>query len=509
MNFPILSVTLFAPLAGALLILIVPQEDVKTVRRVGIAFAFLTLILTTVIGIGVVRAGASEMQYSERYSWIPAFDIWYAIGVDGLSAPLLLLTALLTTLSLFYSAHTIETRVKEYYLLFLVLEMGLFGAFMALDLVLFLVSWEVGLVPMFLIIGVWGGGRRDQAALKFFLYTLLGSAITLLVIIGIFFQTGTFGILEAAAARPFAGNFTWGCMAFWALFAAFAIMLPSFPLHTWLPDAQTEAPTAGSVMLAGSLIKLGAYGLIRIALPLFPEPFHYFVVDVPIIPVVAVISIVYGALVCMAQGDFKRLVAYSSVPHMGYVTLGVCAAVAGINELSEPATLNAAASGLNGAAMQMFVHGIIVGGMFFLVGILSERAHIRDLKAFGGLAVQTPYYYAITLVTSLAALGLPGLAGFWSQLFVYRSAARFIPLAAFIGISGIIFTAAYVLWKIVQHIFLGPLDKQQWGTLPDMAWWEKVTMWPLVLIMVILGLYPAPLLDMFNAATTALLNRLS
>ncbi len=508
MNFPILSATLFAPLVGALLIIVIPQEDVKTIRRIGTAFAFLTLILTTILWASVAQAGADEMQYSERYPWIPAFNIWYSLGIDGLSAPMFFLTALLTTLSLFYSAHTIETRVKEYYLLFLLLETGMLGVFLALDLVLFYVFWGIGLVPTFLLIGVWGGERREYTAIKSFLYILVGSVAMLLAILGVYFQTRTFEILEAAVAKPFAGNFTWASAAFWAFFVAFAIKISCFPFHTWLPDAHTEAPTAGSVIMAGISLKLGAYGLIRIALPLFPEPFHYFVVDVPIIPVMAIISIVYGALVCMAQWDLKRLVAYSSIAHMGYVTLGVCAAAAGIKELGTPEVLNAAASGLNGAAMQMFTHGIITGGMFFLVGIIYERAHTRDLKAFGGLATQTPYYYGITVVTGFALLGLPGLAGFWSEFFVFRGTVGFIPVAAFIGVLGVVFTAACVLWKIVQHLFLGTLDQERWGNLPDMEWWERVTMWPLVLIMVFLGFYPTPLLDSFNSAITALLQAL-
>jgi NADH-quinone oxidoreductase subunit M len=330
----------------------------------------------------------------------------------------------------------------------------------------------------------------------------------LLAIIGVYFQTGTFSILEAAAAQPFAGNFTWASIAFWAFFIAFAIKVPAFPFHTWLPDAHTEAPTSGSVILAGVLLKLGAYGLMRIALPFFPEQFRYFVVDVPIIPIMAVVSIAYGAMVCMAQWDLKRLVAYSSVAHMGYVTLGLCAAAAGFGALADPTNLSAAASGLNGAAFQMFAHGIITGGMFFLVGMIYDRAHTRDLKVFGGLGKQIPYYYGIVMVTGFASLGLPGLAGFWSEFFVFRGTVRFIPVAAFIGVVGVVFTAAYILWKVMQHLFLGDLDKEKWGKLRDMTWWEKVTMWPLVVLMVVLGFYPAPLLNSFNAALTSILQAL-
>ncbi len=509
MSLSILSVTLFAPLVGALLILIIPREDKRTIRALGITFAFITLVLTTAVWIGVVQRGAGDMQFVEQYPWMSQFNIWFSLGVDGLSAPMIFLTALLTILSLFYSARTIEERVKEYYFLFLILEWSMFGVFLSLDMVMYYVFWEIELVPMFLLIGVWGGKNRKYAALKFFLYTMAGSVAMLLAIIGVYFQTGTFNIIEAAAAQPFAGNFTWASMAFWAFFIAFAIKVPAFPFHTWLPDAHTEAPTSGSVILAGILLKLGAYGLIRIVLPMFPKQFAYFVLNVPIIPVMAVMSIAYGAMVCMAQWDLKRLIAYSSVAHMGYVTLGLCAAAAAFGRKTLSGTdFDAAAAALNGAAFQMFAHGIITGGLFFLVGIIYERAHTRELKAFGGLANQVPYYYGIMLVTGFASLGLPGLAGFWSEFFVFRGTIRFIPVAAFIGVLGVVFTAAYILWKIMQHIFLGDLDKERWGHLTDMEWWEKATMWPLVIIMVVLGLYPTPLLDSFNAAVTTILQSL-
>ena len=510
MDLPILSITLFTPLLGALVVGLIPKGWVRIIRTVGVLFALIAMVLTSYVWWLSAAAGSAEMQLVVDREWVPALDLHYTLGVDGLSSPMIALAGLLTALSLFYSSFTVKERVKEYFMLFLLLETGMLGVFMSLDMILFYLFWEVGLVPMFLLIGVWGGARREYAAIKFFIYTLTGSVFGLLGILAIYHETGTFNILQAAAAMPFADNTRWATVVFWALFAAFAIKIPIFPFHTWLPDAHTEAPTAGSVILAGILLKLGSYGMMRIALPMFPERFYYFSVVVPIITVLALMSIIYGALVCMAQWDLKRLVAYSSVAHMGTMTLGLVATAAawsgnaGLRPGDSASLFAAATSGLTGAALQQFSHGVVTGMMFFLVGMLYDRTHTRDLKAYGGLATVMPKYYGVMLVTAFASLGLPGLIGFWSELFVFRAAIHTIPIAAFIGVIGMLFTAGYVLWKIVQYLFLGTLDRQRWASLVDLRWWEKITLWPLVILTVAFGVYPAPLVDTFNAAVVTL-----
>ena len=509
MNFPVLTAITFTPLLISLIVLMIPKSKKNLIRWLATSLSLIPLALAIYIYF-VVQADPGTMQLTEEYSWIPAIDVYYRMGVDGLSAVMLVLTTLLSTLCLFYSIYTVKDRVKEYYFLFLLLQVGMSGVFVSLDFIFFYVFWEIGLVPMYLLIGVWGGKRRIYASIKFFLYTLAGSMAMLLAIIAVYLNTGTFNILEAAVAQPFAGNFAFSAAAFWAFFIGFAIKVPIFPFHTWLPDAHTEAPTTGSVILAGVLLKLGAYGLIRIVLPLFPDTFAYYSYNVPIIPILAVISIVYGALVCMAQWDLKRLIAYSSVSHMGYVTLGISAAAASLAAGGGEAATTSAIIGLNGASLQLFTHGIITGGLFFLVGMIYDRAHTREIRDFGGLGAKMPTYYGIMMVTGFASLGLPGLAGFWSEFFVFRGTFAIIPIFAIIGVLGIVFTAAYILWKVIQHVFLGEFDQAKWDAathnakLTDLATFEKVTMWPLVILMVLIGLYPSLITRLLNAVSTTM-----
>jgi len=500
MGFPVLTLVTFMPLLGALIVLLLPAANTRAIKQVAVITALVTLALGVIIWAAYDR-GAGGLQLQERAAWIPSIGVDYHMGVDGVSVPLILLTTLLTPLCLWYSSFTIRERVKEFFFLFLLLETGMLGTFAALDLVLFYVFWELGLVPMYFLIGVWGGAKREYAAIKFFLYTLTGSVAMLLGFLYVYFSTGTFSIPDAAASmeamRPFGANFTVVSLAFWGIFLAFAIKLPLWPFHTWLPDAHTEAPTAGSVILAGVLLKLGGYGFVRILLPVFPSAFRYWA---PLVATLAVISIVYGALVCIAQWDLKRLIAYSSVSHMGYVMLGIAAAA---YALGTPQQATSGAIALNGAVLQMFSHGLITGSLFFLVGVIYDRAHTRDLRAFGGLGSIVPYFYGFMLVAAFASLGLPGLAGFWAEFMVFRGALAIMPVAAVVGGLGIVFTAGYILWKIMQHVFLGP-PNEKWLKLPDMHSWEIITLAPLMASIVLVGLYPTPLVNIINTAAAAL-----
>jgi NADH-quinone oxidoreductase subunit M len=424
--------------------------------------------------------------------------------------PLVWLTTLLTLLGLFYSSYTIHERAREFFFMFLLLETGMLGVFVSLDFFLFYVFWELGLVPMYFLIAIWGHAedRPQYSAIKFSLFTLTGSVFMLLAIIAMYINVGTFDIIELQTIkRPFLNEFGFASLAFWSIFLAFAIKVPLFPFHTWLPDAHTAAPTAGSVILAGILLKLGAYGFVRVLLPVFPQVFQ---ANATFIAILATISIVYGALVAMAQTDFKRLIAYSSVNHMGYVILGIAAAVA-----VSGANLTDRSIALNGAVLQMFNHGVITGALFFIVGILYERAHTRDLKAFGGLGAKIPVYGGILLTASFASLGLPGLAGFISEFLVFRGAFPSLTVISAIAVLGIIFTAAMFLWKVIQNVLLGTFDEKKWAEkekegihLSDVTRFEVVTLAPLLFLMVLIGVYPSVILNTINTISVAILSAL-
>ncbi|MDR7484862.1 MAG: NADH-quinone oxidoreductase subunit M [Armatimonadota bacterium] len=497
----LLTLTVFLPLAGGVIILLIPKGGERLMKQVAAAASLLTFLASLWLLVPY-EVGRPGMQLVERYLWIPGIGIYYHLGIDGLSLPLIILTTLLSLVSIVYSWR-IDLRLKEYLFLFLLLETGMLGVFAALDFFLFYVFWEITLVPMYFLIGIWGGPRREYAAVKFFLYTLVGSLAMLLAILLLYFhaEPRTFGILELIEQQPLARAPLLASLAFWGFFLSFAIKVPMWPFHTWLPDAHVEAPTAGSVILAGVLLKLGTYGFVRISLPMLPETFKQYAF---VIAVLALLGIVYGALVAMAQSDLKKLVAYSSVNHMGYVMLGTAAAAAavGVPEKAQAATI-----ALNGAVFEMVAHGIITGALFMIVGVIYDyRAHVRGVDDFGGLGAQLPLYAGITSMAMLASLGLPGLMGFVAEFLVFVGSFGVFPELTVIAVTGVIFTAAMFLWTI-QRIFLGPANPR-WAQLPDLDRREVIALAPLAAVMLVFGIYPKPLLDVINAAMTVLVSAL-
>ena len=493
----ILPILTFFPLVGAAVLMFLPKEKPAAVKATAIAASLVPLAISIWLWFAYDRSGAQfprGTQFESMAQWIPSLGVTFHMGVDGLSVPLVFLTTLLTTLSLIYST-IIEVRPKEYFWMFLLLETGMIGVFTALDFVLFFVFWEVSLVPMYFLIGIWGGPRREYAAIKFFLYTMVASMAMLLAILTLYFTTGhTFDMAAIANAHPFAVRSLAGSLVFWGLFVGFAVKVPMFPFHTWLPDAHVEAPTAGSVILAGVLLKMGTYGFMRVLMPMMPAQFAQYWI---IIAVMSIIAIIYGALVAMAQTDFKKLIAYSSVNHMGYVTLG-CAVVAAAH-MSESSRVLA----LNGAQMQVFSHGLITGALFFLVGIVYERTHTRDLSDFGGLGARVPVYAGMLSFCALGSLGLPGMTGFIAELSVLTGTYNASALLAGLALIGIVVTAAYMLWML-QRVLLGPLNPR-WEKMPDADGREIASLAPLMALMLLFGIIPGPIWAFFTNASNAIL----
>lgn len=514
MNFiesNLLSLILFIPTFVAILILFLPREEENMIRWVAFIGSLIPFALALVLWFRFDPA-RSGFQFEEKYIWYEAINSSYHLGVDGLSLTMVLLTTLLTPVSILAS-YSIRDRIKPYMMLFLFLETGMLGVFLSLDLLLFFVFWEVGLVPMYFLINQWGsekgereiwGGRkipaRTYASFKFIIYTMAGSLGLLLAIQMLGVVAGTFDLVEMVASwnaitSPLFG-FPIGvvkAVAFWAFVIAFAIKVPVWPFHTWLPDAHTEAPTAGSMILAGVLLKLGAYGFLRLVLPLYPEESRYYAGALALL---ATLAIIFGALASYGQDDFKRLVAYSSVNHMGFVVLGIAAAAFATGT-------DHAVIALNGAVLQMFNHGLSAAGMFFLVGVIYERTHTRDLREYGGLFPLVPVYGGILMFTSMASLGLPGLNGFVSEFLVVRGSWPIFTLFTALSMIGLFFTGAYIL-KGLKQVLHGPLNERWVGHLSEINTREVLVIAPLLILMLWIGIWPAWILDVINRAMVML-----
>jgi NADH-quinone oxidoreductase subunit M len=485
-----LTLITFIPLIGATLIVLVPKARITLIKQIAVAATGFTLALTIIMLMqfntampGIDREGS--FQFVEHYTWIEALNIEYFMGIDGLSFPMILLTALLCFIGIFAS-WKIDRASKGYFALFLLLETGMIGSFVSLDFFMFYVFWEVMLLPMYFLIGIWGGERREYAAIKFFLYTFFGSLLMLLAMLALYFSNDphTFNMLiliqnSGSYARTF---------QYWvyiALFIGFAIKVPIFPFHTWLPDAHVEAPTAVSVILAGVLLKLGTYGILRISYPMLPLAANYFAYA---LAALGLINILYGAFTAMAQTDLKKLVAYSSISHMGYVLLGMAV-------FTE--------AGINGAVLQMFNHGTIAAMLFLLVGVIYDRAHHREINGFGGIGSQMPIFTGITSFAFFASLGLPGLSGFIGEAMVFIGAFSVYKYITIFAVSGVILTAGYLLWTL-QRVFLGKMD-DKYKSLPDINGLEIFTLAPLMALILFVGIYPMPILNLMRTSLNYLI----
>jgi NADH-quinone oxidoreductase subunit M len=483
-GWPILSVVTFLPLVGAAFVLAIRGNDAVALRNMRWA-ALWTTIVTFVLSLLIWRyfdTANSDFQFVEKLSWL-GDTASYHMGVDGISMLFVILTTFLMPICILASWQ-VDKRLREYLIAFLVLETLMIGVFCALDMVLFYLFFEGGLIPMFLIIGVWGGPRRVYASFKFFLYTLLGSVLMLLAIIAMYWYSGTTDIAVLYKNPNFpAGMQTWLWLAF---FASFAVKMPMWPVHTWLPDAHVEAPTAGSVILAAILLKMGGYGFLRFSVPMFPIASDLFA---PFVFTLSIVAIVYTSLVAMMQEDMKKLIAYSSVAHMGFVTMGIF-------------TLNR--QGIDGALFQMISHGIVSGALFLCVGVVYDRMHTREIKAYGGLVNRMPLYALTFMVFTMANVGLPGTSGFVGEFLTLMGAFQNNTWVAFFATTGVILSAGYALW-LYRRVVFGKLEKASLKHITDMTPREALALVPLIVLTIFFGVYPSPILDVFGASVESLM----
>ena len=484
LDWPILSTITYLPLLGALFILLIPGED-ETVGRNARAVALWTTVATFILSIVMLfefDGSRTDLQFYEQASWLGG-DIDYVMGVDGISVLFIILTTSLMPLCILASWESIKIRVREYMVAFLLLETLMVGVFCAQDLLLFYLFFEAGLIPMFLIIGIWGGARRVYASFKFFLYTLLGSVLMLLALIYMYWQVGTTNMTALANFQFSSSEQMWLWLAF---FASFAVKMPMWPVHTWLPDAHVEAPTAGSVILAGVLLKMGGYGFLRFSLPMFPLATDMFT---ELVFVLSVIAIIYTSLVALAQEDMKKLIAYSSVAHMGFVTMGIFAATQ---------------QGIQGAIFQMLSHGWISGSLFLCVGVIYDRMHTREIAAYGGLANRMPIYAAVFMLFTMANVGLPGTSGFVGEFLTIIGTFQVSTWTALLAATGVILSACYAL-TLYRKISFGELENEALQSISDMNSREIAVIAAPVAATIIFGVWPAPILDLISASVEALI----
>ncbi|MGQ4807185.1 NADH-quinone oxidoreductase subunit M [Candidatus Entotheonellaceae bacterium PAL068K] len=491
MSFPLLTTLLFLPLAGAVVLLGFPHQRQTAIRGCGLVVMLLTFAVSLVLYL-LFDPELPQMQFSQRAVWIPSLDIYYHVGIDGISLPLVLLTTFLSPIALLGAWDSIQTKVKEFTIFMLLLETGMVGVFLALDFFLFYIFWEVMLIPMYFLIGVWGGKRRVYATVKFILYTMAGSAVMLVAILVLvlkgqhssgqlsFYLFDFYGLPMSIGLQK---------ILFGAFFLSFAIKVPLFPFHTWLPDAHVEAPTAGSVILAGVLLKMGTYGFIRFCLPLFPQAAAYYA---PWISVLAVIGIIYGALVAMVQPDAKKLVAYASISHLGFVVLGI---------------FSGTMAGLQGSIIQMVNHGLSTGALFLLVGMIYDRRHTRLIADYGGLWHQVPLFAVFFLVVMFSSIGLPGLNGFVGEFLILLGTFETSQTFAVLAALGVILGAVYMLW-LYQRLMFGDVTQAENRVLTDLSAREVTLMVPIIVLMFWIGVYPNTFLRKMDASSAHLLEQI-